>query len=114
MVHYFTPEEANRVLPEVRKLVSRIVKLKTEIDQATGKQRNSLVDELGVLISRLEELGVELKDTQSGLADFPAKKFGEPVYLCWKLGEPEVMYWHEITGGFTARKTLKPEPLKQV
>jgi hypothetical protein len=114
LVHYFTPEEANRILPEVKKLVSRIVKLKSEIDHETGRQRNQSVDELGVLISRLEELGVELKDTQSGLADFPAKRFGEPVYLCWKLGEPEVMYWHEIAGGFMGRKALKPEPLKQI
>jgi hypothetical protein len=114
LVHYFTPEEANRILPEVKKLVSHVVKLKADIDHTTGRQRNQLVDELGVLISRLEDLGVELKDTQSGLADFPAKRFGEPVYLCWKLGEPEVMFWHEITGGFMGRKTLKPEPMKQV
>lgn len=114
MAHFFTPEEANRILPEVGKLVSRIVHLKSEIEKATSKHRNELVDELGVLISRLEELGVELKDTETGLADFPAQRFGEPVYLCWRLGEPEVMYWHDLTGGFRGRKVLKPEPLKQV
>ncbi len=114
MVHKFTPEQANRILPEVRKIVSRVVQLKSDIDMAAGKHRNGLVDELGVLISRLEGLVVELKDTETGLADFPAERFGEPVYLCWKLGESEVMYWHDIAGGFRGRKTLKPEALKQI
>ena len=110
MTHFFTPEEANKKLLVVRPLVSRIVELKKEIDSATeGKRKNELMDELGMNISRLEEIGIELKDMESGLIDFPAMRYNEPVYLCWRLGEKEVLYWHGMVEGFKGRKLLKPE-----
>ncbi len=109
MTMVFTPEQANRILPKVRATVLRIRELREKIGASRGQERNELMDEFGVLISRLEEMGVELKDINSGLVDFPAQRFGEPVYLCWKLGEREVMYWHGLSEGYRGRKLLKPE-----
>jgi hypothetical protein len=109
MVHSFTPEEANKVLPEVRSLLSRAVEIKNSLDRSRGKERRQLLDEFSLITSKLEHLGVELKDLDTGLVDFPAMKFNEPVYLCWKLGESEVLYWHGRSEGFRGRKFLKPE-----
>ncbi|MCL4519518.1 MAG: DUF2203 domain-containing protein [Thaumarchaeota archaeon] len=109
MVHYFTPEEANKILPDVSSLVSRIVELKGKLDTSTGKDRREIMDELTVCVSKIEQLGIEVKDLDSGLIDFPAMRFHEMVYLCWKLGEGEVLYWHGVSEGFKGRKLLKPE-----
>lgn len=109
MTHFFTPEEANKVLPQVKKLVSSIVDLKKQLDQATGKGRMEILDKITVANGKLAEIGIELKDPEIGLIDFPAMKFDEPVYLCWKLGEDEVLYWHGLTEGYRGRKLLKPE-----
>ena len=54
----------------------------------------------------LEELGIELKDARAGLIDFPCWMDGHEVYLCWRLGEPEVAYWHELEAGFAGRQKL--------
>ena len=111
--HYYTPEEANRLLPEIRKIVSEIVEAKKELGWLqSGFKRNECMDELASLISKLEEKGIELKDMDAGLVDFPAKRFDQEVYLCWKLGEQQILYWHEIQTGYAGRKLLRPEPLK--
>jgi hypothetical protein len=111
MAHFFTPEEANKKLPEVRKLLSQILELKKTIE--TGdlslKDRQGALDKLSISASKLSEMGIELKDPGIGLIDFPAMRFSEPVYLCWKLGEEEVLYWHGIAEGYQGRKLLKPE-----
>jgi hypothetical protein len=112
MTHYFTPEEANRELVQVREVVKRIIELRKLLDTTNGRTRNEHVDELGMQVSKLEKIGVELKDMESGLIDFPALRFGEPVSLCWKLGETRVLYWHRATEGFRGRKLLNPEPLE--
>src|SRR5262249_1083708 len=56
--------------------------------------------------NELRNLNVELKDYQTGLVDFPAWKDGREIYLCWRLGEPEVSHWHELDAGFAGRQTL--------
>ena len=111
MTHFFTPEEANRAIPEVRTLVSQVVELKKKIDSTPGKGSKDDMDRLSLLLSKIEEKGAELKDADAGLIDFPALRFSEPVYLCWKLGEEEVLYWHG-SEGFRGRKPLKPEAAK--
>lgn len=58
------------------------------------------------LIERLQEWGVELRDVNTGLVDFPGLVADEPVYLCWRLGEPEVAYYHPRDGGFSGRRKL--------
>jgi hypothetical protein len=107
----YTPESANKALFEVRKIVQRIVDLKNEVEGLEGQRRSELLDELSLQISKLNEKGIELKDLDQGLIDFPAKRFDENVYLCWKLGEPEVLYWHDLKSGFRGRRLLRPEEL---
>ena len=62
--------------------------------------------EIGRLIYRIESLGCVVKDIDLGLIDFPSMRDDEPVYLCWKLGEPKVTHWHGLDEGFSARKRL--------
>jgi hypothetical protein len=65
-----------------------------------------LKHEIGKLIYRIESFGCVVKDIDLGLVDFPSMLADEPVYLCWKLGEPEVAYWHGIDEGFSTRQPL--------
>jgi len=111
LTHFFTPEEANRTLKEITILVSQAVELKKKIDRSRDSDRSSDVEKLSHLMAKIEEKGAELKDADIGLIDFPALRFNEPVYLCWKLGEDEVLYWHG-SEGFRGRKPLKPETKK--
>ena len=63
--------------------------------------------------TELVELGIELKDPNIGLIDFPTLVDGREAYLCWKLGEPEVGFWHELAAGVQGRQSvddLKPQP----
>lgn len=109
MAHFFTPEEANKVLPRVKALVSRAMELKIKLDHSAGKSRSEALDELSLTMAKIEEIGAEMKDLDIGLIDFPAMKFNEPVSLCWKMGEGEILYWHGISEGYRGRKLLKPE-----
>ncbi len=109
MAHFFTPEEANRALPETKGLLTRAVELWGKLNLSTGRTRRELLDELALITSRFEQLGIELKDLDTGLIDFPAMRFSEPVYLCWKLGEDEILYWHGRSEGFRGRKPLRPD-----
>jgi len=58
------------------------------------------------LIYRIESYGCIVKDIDLGLIDFPAMLDDEPAYLCWKLGEPTVAYWHRMDEGFGTRREL--------
>ena len=62
--------------------------------------------ELARVIDEIVEYGVEVKDLDEGLIDFPALRRGETVLLCWKLGEDEILYWHGIEDGFAGRQPL--------
>lgn len=62
--------------------------------------------EIHRLIARIESHGCIVKDIDLGLIDFPSARDGEAVYLCWKLGEPIVGYWHAIDEGFASRRSL--------
>jgi hypothetical protein len=132
-MRHFTPEEANAALPEVRALVERLVDerralvaLGEELEamQAliggnggsldpgrVGKLQERVAQAaagLAGLVDELNELGVQVKDLDRGLIDFPARHpgSGEPVLLCWELGEPAVAHWHDLEEGFAGRKPL--------
>jgi hypothetical protein len=130
-VRHFTPEEANEALAEVRPLVERMVALRREHVAALARQEEldgrirgngggippaELADTaaevdrearaLARVIDELVERGVEVKDIDVGLVDFPALRLGETVLLCWKLGEDEIGYWHTVDGGFAGRRAL--------
>jgi hypothetical protein len=127
----FTVEEANATLPLVQRIVEdvaavshdiverreRLAQIKagrrTETSDAYSDELAQIEDELEKDRTRLYEfadelrrLGVELKDGLAGLVDFPSQMDDRIVYLCWKLGEPEVLHWHELDAGFSGRQTL--------
>ncbi|MBV9280408.1 MAG: DUF2203 domain-containing protein [Chloroflexi bacterium] len=54
----------------------------------------------------LQGLGIHLKDIEHGIVDFPARMFGRDVYLCWRLGEQRIGFWHDIDAGYTGRRPL--------
>jgi hypothetical protein len=117
---YFTPLEATKTLPLVRAIVTDIAALAEAMSERhgrlqdlTGLGREEVEDQLEKdqdrmqeLVDELSGLGVELKDFFSGLVDFPCWQDGREIYLCWKLGEPEIAHWHEVSAGFAGRKRL--------
>ncbi len=63
--------------------------------------------ELRARSAELDALGVELKDPDTGLVDFQSRRQGRIVYLCWRLGEPRIDWWHELDAGFAGRRRLE-------
>lgn len=68
------------------------------------EQLETMLERLQDYIHELDEIGVELKDYETGLIDFPGRHQGRDVYLCWKMGEERVEYWHELHTGFAGRQ----------
>ena len=113
----FTLEQANRSLALVRRVVSDIVqtrenasRLQTQLESSSGKEQKQVqqdldlaVDKLHTYLDELTEIGCELKDFSVGLVDFIGRHQGRDIYLCWKLGEERVAYFHEINSGFAGR-----------
>ena len=60
-------------------------------------------------LAEVEQIGAHVKDIGSGLVDFPARRHGRDVLLCWRLGEDRVRYWHDLESGFSGRQPLEPE-----
>lgn len=65
-----------------------------------------LVDQMAAGVARIDQLGLTLRDIESGLVDFPALVAGRQVWLCWKRGETSVEWWHELDTGFSNRRPL--------
>jgi hypothetical protein len=127
---YFSVDEANKALPLVRAIVGDIVcqyrlveGLQHRVSRVLAERRRPSEDlyseelaqtqseleteeeKLRNYIEELKGLGVELK-SEDGLCDFRCIMDGREVYLCWRLGEPEVMYWHELNAGYAGRQSL--------
>lgn len=126
--HYFTPQEASRLLPDIKLKVKELLewkkvvaRLHTELERYSllgfetdeikdkAAQFDTLVDGLTKKVTELEDLGVRVKDLDYGLVDFPADRYGEKVMLCWRYGEPDVSYWHGLDEGFNQRKPLRAQ-----
>lgn len=65
-----------------------------------------IVDQMGASVARIDGWGITLRDIESGLIDFPALVDGRQVWLCWRLGEDDVAWWHELDSGFAGRRPL--------
>jgi len=127
----FTVEQANAALPLVRAITADLARLSSEVVDRrerlsallAGRERSDRdlygqelaqveedlkrdVERLQEYAEELRELGVDPKNFPEGLVDFPAVMEGRPVYLCWKLGEPEVLHWHDVDAGFSGRQPL--------
>ena len=65
-----------------------------------------VIDQMQAGVARIDELGVTLREIETGLIDFPALVSGRQVWLCWRLGEGDVEWWHELSDGFGGRQPL--------
>jgi hypothetical protein len=126
----FTVEDANRTLPLVRRIVEDVVRQHRvwretilELDLVASAARAGeprtraeelerdaqvLAREIDGFQRELEALGIQLKDRRFGLVDFPSEMNGRRILLSWRLGEPEVQFWHEVDAGAAGRQPLFP------
>jgi hypothetical protein len=128
----FTLEEANALLPVVEALLGQAITAKEEAERLEGEMQSlrqriflsggMTVDVAGVarnraeteaLVQRAKEalaeidtIGVQVKDLDTGLLDFPCRVEGELVLLCWRRGESRIEYWHTLEAGFRGRQPL--------
>lgn len=121
----FTVEEANSHLPRVRKILAELkrhyIKLRS-MSAAARRAAESATSGGGgmmggaIYIETLQQLadgsqllqaiGIQIKDYEQGLIDFPSLKEGRVILLCWKLGEEKIEWWHETDAGFAGRQPL--------
>ncbi len=124
MPRYFTLQEANNTLNSVRAWMDEIQDIRQEIlkhqpeiwsvmEKSAGNGGNPTLsrmvktfDRLDALIHSIQDLGILIKDINTGLIDFPAIKDNHEVYLCWKYGEEDIQFWHEIEDGFAGRQPI--------
>ena len=105
---FFTPKQAKEYLPEVKQIIEHVISIKKNADNTTDeKAMTEAMEQLEKEIQKLEELGCVLKDMTTGLVDFPAVRLGTRVWLCWKLGEESVVFWHGLHEGFAGRKSVQ-------
>ena len=130
-VRLFTTREANAMLQTLRPLLAALADqhaereqmeaLLIEVEQDSGRapardrielevQLDTNLAERKRLFEALARHGIEVKDPAIGLIDFHAQRGAEVVFLCYKLGEPEVAYWHPLDDGYSGRKPLESEP----
>ena len=65
-----------------------------------------VIDQMQAGVARIDELGITLREIETGLIDFPALASGRQIWLCWRLGEDDIEWWHELTEGFGNRHAL--------
>jgi hypothetical protein len=126
---YFTVEEARALVPRLRGLLIALQAEKRELDQLLDELRRlaplAFLNGHGAQLERIEQrvaeltrsirekvrvihqLGVEVKDLDMGIVDFPSLRDGREVYLCWRVDEPTVAYWHDLDAGFRGRQPLE-------
>ncbi|HLJ48259.1 MAG TPA: DUF2203 domain-containing protein [Bryobacteraceae bacterium] len=135
MPRYFTLLQAERLLPEVEAAIRDAIKIKTEYAQIEAEyhaelqrvmmlggadlSRTSVLEKrdrrdlrahrLKEIIQQLHENGCIVKDLDIGLVDFPTLFRNQEVYLCWRLGETGISFWHGVEEGFQGRKPIGKE-----
>ena len=125
----FTPAEANSALGRVRPVAEQMVAVRARLGELESEQRevvriiagngsgygvgeartpefSRLAAELEDCLNQLSSLGVEVKDAETGLLDFPSVREGEDVLLCWRAGEDAVEFWHGREEGFAGRRRI--------
>lgn len=130
----FTVQQANAMLPLVRaitvdlqQLAREIVERKQRLATLQAGRSAASADPYSAELSQIEEslqadlsrlqdymqeladLGVEPKGAVEGLVDFPAVRQGRPIYLCWRLGEESVQFWHDLESGYAGRQAIAQE-----
>jgi hypothetical protein len=128
---YFTPEEANAALEELRPLAEDMVERRQALVAAQERRASlgaqvvtnggdltpsdfaeaddeleQVATGLARVVERIQAEGVLIKDLDRGLLDFPALRGGEEILLCWQLGEEQIEFWHGVEEGFAGRRPL--------
>lgn len=125
MFNFFTPEQANKILPEIKLKFNnilekrkRIIIIQNELNDIINQdsslelffsKKNDLNKTILSLYKDIEEIenyGILIKSFDEGLLDFSSKRFDEEVWLCWKVGEDRIKFWHGKNEGFVGRKPL--------
>jgi hypothetical protein len=132
MPRFFTLEQAEKLLPSVELAIREAIARKADYERmdaewqgftrrvalqgGTRVDRNQAVEQknrgqesarlLQQAVEKVQEFGCLVKDLDIGLIDFPTLFQGEEVYLCWRLGEPGIRFWHGVTEGFRGRKLI--------
>ena len=123
-MRYFTLDEANGLLPELEPLVGRLLELRARVShesRAIGEVLSDLRSDVGGpsashlakafeeiegLISRIQSYGCVIKSLEAGLLDFLCERDGRDVFLCWRYGEPAILYFHELHSGYQGRQPV--------
>jgi hypothetical protein len=131
MPDYFTRDEAESLIPRITPVLREIQRLRraqVAHDEAVAADRAKVLgnghmppdklrehqqgsasaeQRIARLVRAITELGILVKDLDTGLVDFPTLRDDREVYLCWQLGEPHIAWWHEIEAGFAGRMPLE-------
>jgi hypothetical protein len=128
----FTLDEAQMLLPVLESLLKRAIQSKTLMEEVDGEfqenahrvflnggtlvnvvhlarrkaERGKAMQRIKDALAEIDATGVQVKDLDIGLLDFPCQVDGEIVLLCWKLGEPKIAHWHSTTEGFAGRRLI--------
>lgn len=121
----FSIFEANQLIPQLQSHLTTVLQRKGVLVQtreevqkasansdygggtAVGSHYVKSLQDISAGLRAIHELGVVVKDIDLGLCDFPHVRDGRVVYLCWKLGEQEIRWWHEVTTGYKDRCPLE-------
>ena len=123
---YFTIESAEKLLPKIERILKRTIKLNKAIDLLSSIEIEVYDDDYGNLrrvtklnkqfhklsyefysnMEKIEDLGCVIKDIDIGIIDFYSRFEGGDIFLCWKLGEKTIKFWHEIDSGYEGRKPI--------
>ena len=129
----FTVDQANTILPKVKKRFDEIlfcknnvIDIQEELQNLSDsncsfekfikkkQELNHAVTSLYSMIQKLEDMGIMIKSVDEGLLDFPSIRYDEEIWLCWKYGENQVKFWHGKEEGFMGRKPIPQEGFEYV
>jgi hypothetical protein len=123
-IRYFTVEEANALLPELKPLVGELLERRARASREGREMGELLVDlssniggprasilttefaEIERLVGRIQSYGCVMKSLEAGLVDFLCERDGRDVFLCWRFGESKIEYYHELHSGYQSRQRL--------
>ena len=121
----FTLLEANQLIPRLEEHLAVVTRAKTVLERTKAEAKRAsakascgggsfagphylrALEQIGHGLHEILEMGVHVKDLDRGLCDFPCLRDGRVVYLCWKLGETEIEWWHEVSSGYNGRQLLE-------
>lgn len=122
----YTIEEANALIPQVRAVLLQLAVEQRRLDASHAEMHRQLDangdpasaaaavrqeaevaeirEGMRTLLVHLADMGIELRDVEMGLLDFPAERDGARVWLCWRLADPRVAFWHGTDEGYASRQ----------